>query len=80
VNSEEAIDIVLAEAYADKDALWTGVRQCKYVPFNPVDKYTIAFIQEEGRTFQLMKGAPQVDKQTDRQRDIQAGWTCQPTD
>jgi magnesium-transporting ATPase (P-type) len=34
----------------------------KFVPFNPVDKYTSATIQElsTGRVFRLLKGSPQV--------------------
>lgn len=34
----------------------------KFVPFNPVDKYTIAIVSDNktGRAFRVMKGAPQV--------------------
>ena len=34
----------------------------KFVPFNPTDKYTIAFVSENatGKIQRVMKGAPQV--------------------
>ena len=62
INSEEAIDVVLIESYAGKDTMWNGLKQSKFVPFNPVDKYTIAHVTEDstGKTYRLLKGAPQV--------------------
>ena len=62
INSEEAIDLVLVESYHGKEGLWNGLKQSKFVPFNPVDKYTISHITEEstGKSYRLLKGAPQV--------------------
>lgn len=49
---------VLSSQKSLKDA-WKLVR---FVPFNPVDKYTCATVQETatGRTIRLLKGSPQV--------------------
>lgn len=62
VSSEEAIDVVLHNTYPDHDNLWKGYKRIKFVPFNPVDKFTMAVIEDEttGQVFRLMKGAPQV--------------------
>jgi magnesium-transporting ATPase (P-type) len=65
VVGEEAIDLVLHNTYPDKEHLWAPAgpyRRLKFVPFNPVDKFTMAVVQEEGsgRVMRLMKGAPQV--------------------
>eukprot|EP00879_Flechtneria_rotunda_P000106 GHRR01000160.1.p1 GENE.GHRR01000160.1~~GHRR01000160.1.p1 ORF type:complete len:747 (+),score=230.67 GHRR01000160.1:4862-7102(+) len=62
ISAEEAIDLVLHNTYPDKDNLWRGYKRLKFVPFNPVDKYTMAVIQDEqtGQVFRLLKGAPQV--------------------
>ena len=62
MNSEEAIDVVLIESYAGSGTMWNGKKQYKYTPFNPTDKYTIAFVEEEqsGKKYRLLKGAPQV--------------------
>eukprot|EP00882_Tetradesmus_deserticola_P005625 GHRQ01005921.1.p1 GENE.GHRQ01005921.1~~GHRQ01005921.1.p1 ORF type:complete len:1073 (+),score=431.52 GHRQ01005921.1:381-3599(+) len=62
---EEAIDMVLAATYHDKDHLWAPngpYRRLKFVPFNPVDKFTMAVVQDEssGKVMRIMKGAPQV--------------------
>ncbi|KAL3143237.1 hypothetical protein ABBQ38_002088 [Trebouxia sp. C0009 RCD-2024] len=61
-NSEEAIDVVLAESYEHKDTLWNDYECPKFIPFNPVDKYTIAVIRENktGNLMRIMKGAPQI--------------------
>ena len=61
-NSEEAIDIVLIESYEKKDTMWDNRDQVKCIPFNPVDKFTIAYIKEKdsGETYRLLKGAPQA--------------------
>ena len=61
-NSEEAIDVVLIESYAGSGTMWNGKKQYKYIPFNPNDKYTVAFVEEEstGKKYRLLKGAPQV--------------------
>ena len=62
INSEEAIDVVLVESYHGKEGLWNGLKQSKFVPFNPVDKYTISHITEDstGNSYRLLKGAPQA--------------------
>ena len=61
IDSEEAIDIVLVESYDKASTMWDGLSQSKFVPFNPVDKYTIAHVTESnGNTYRLLKGAPQV--------------------
>ena len=62
IVTEEPIDMVLHESYADRDTLWSSYKMAKFVPFNPVDKYTIAHVHdpETKVTFRVMKGAPQV--------------------
>lgn len=62
IDSEEAIDIVLVESYPGKATLWDGLKQTKFVPFNPVDKYTISHVTNTstGETYRLLKGAPQA--------------------
>lgn len=64
IDSEEAIDIVLVNSYPGKDTMWNGLKQSKFVPFNPVDKYTIAhvFNTSTEQTYRLLKGAPQVGR------------------
>ena len=61
IKSEEAIDVVLLERTPEEE-LWRGKQQTKYIPFNPNDKYTVAFVKEtdSGKQYRLMKGAPQV--------------------
>lgn len=53
---------VLAESYEHKDTLWNDYECPKFIPFNPVDKYTIAIIRDlkTGEMMRIMKGAPQV--------------------
>ena len=53
---------VLAESYPHKDTLWNDYECPKFIPFNPVDKYTIAVIRDlkSGEMMRVMKGAPQV--------------------
>ena len=62
IDSEEAIDVVLVESYPGSGTMWNNLKQSKFVPFNPTDKYTIGFVTEpsSGNVYQLMKGAPQV--------------------
>ncbi|KAK9905068.1 hypothetical protein WJX75_009176 [Coccomyxa subellipsoidea] len=61
-HSEEPIDVVMRSCYADKDTLEEKFAQNKFVPVNPVDKYTIAIVTDKssGNTFRILKGAPQV--------------------
>ena len=60
--TEEPIDMVLYESYAERDSLKDQYTLKKFVPFNPVDKYTIAILEDKstGKVIQVMKGAPQV--------------------
>ena len=53
---------MLAESYEHKDTLWDEYECPKFIPFNPVDKYTIAIIRDKrsGEMMRIMKGAPQV--------------------
>mmetsp|Transcript_6324 Transcript_6324/g.19568 ORF Transcript_6324/g.19568 Transcript_6324/m.19568 type:complete len:1015 (-) Transcript_6324:364-3408(-) len=59
--TEEPIDMVLYNSYGKPDEL-KGFKTIKFVPFNPVDKFTAATIVQEssGRVFRVMKGSPQV--------------------
>lgn len=61
-DSDEAIDKVLQESYQNVEALYEQYEFVKFIPFNPTDKYTIAFIKDKhsGETIRLMKGAPQI--------------------
>jgi magnesium-transporting ATPase (P-type) len=61
-HSEEAIDKVMFSCYPQRDSLYDDYDRMNYVPFNPVDKYTIAILNEKrtGKPFRVMKGAPQV--------------------
>lgn len=53
---------VLAESYEHRATLWNNYECPKFIPFNPVDKYTIAVIRDlqTGEMMRVMKGAPQV--------------------
>ncbi len=61
-HGEEPIDIVCLESYPDSATLWDNYKLVKFVPFNPVDKFTMAIIQDAktGNVFRVLKGAPQV--------------------
>lgn len=54
---------MLQESYQNVEALYEQYEFVKFIPFNPTDKYTIAFIKDKhsGETIRLMKGAPQVN-------------------
>ena len=59
-NSEDAIDQAVLQALADPKSLDT-VKQTKFVPFDPVNKKTVATVTDgQGRTFEYAKGAPQA--------------------
>lgn len=62
IVTEEPIDMVLHNSYAGKDTLWNDYKITKFIPFNPTDKYTIAYVSENatGNMERVMKGAPQV--------------------
>lgn len=54
--------MVMHDSYPGKDTLWQNYTLKKFVPFNPVDKFTMAIVQENatGKIQRVMKGAPQV--------------------
>lgn len=62
IVTEEPIDMVLHESYPEKDTLWDDYKMAKFIPFNPVDKYTVAYVEDKstGKVDRVMKGAPQV--------------------
>jgi H+-transporting ATPase len=62
LRSEEPIDVVCHESYPQNATLWDNYSLVKFVPFNPVDKFTMAIVKENstGHVFRVMKGAPQV--------------------
>ena len=62
IVTEEPIDMVLHESYPNRDSLWDEYKLNKFVPFNPTDKITIAFVTDvkTGEKLRVMKGAPQI--------------------
>jgi len=62
IVTEEPIDMVMYESYADRDNLKNRYKLLKYIPFNPTDKYTVAVLKDmdTDKVFRVMKGAPQV--------------------
>lgn len=60
--TEEPIDVVLFESYPEAKTLKDRYKMIKFVPFNPVDKITIATIHDTqtNEKFRLLKGSPQV--------------------
>lgn len=54
--------MVMHDSYPGKDTLWQNYTLKKFIPFNPVDKFTMAIVQENatGKVQRVMKGAPQV--------------------
>jgi len=62
ISTEEPIDMVMHDSYPGKDTLWQSYTLKKFVPFNPVDKFTMAIVQENatGKVQRVMKGAPQA--------------------
>jgi H+-transporting ATPase len=62
LKSEEPIDVVCHESYPDNATLWDEWTMLKYVPFNPVDKFTMDICKENktGTIYRVLKGAPQV--------------------
>lgn len=60
IVTEEPIDMVLYHHYKDEAEL-KSYKTTKYVPFNPVDKFTCAtLLAPDGKVFRLLKGSPQV--------------------
>ena len=60
VSSEDPIDHAVLHALKDRSAL-EKFKQTKFVPFDPVDKRTVATVVDAaGHTEQYAKGAPQV--------------------
>lgn len=62
IVTEEPIDMVLYESYAEREFIKERYTLKKFIPFNPVDKFTVAHLVENdtGKYIQVMKGAPQV--------------------
>lgn len=62
VVTEEPIDMVMSESYADAEGMRSQHKMIKWIPFNPTDKFTVAVLQnnETGEVFRVMKGAPQI--------------------
>lgn len=60
--TEEPIDMVLHESYPNRDTVDQDYKTIKFIPFNPTDKYTVAYRQDAktGAIERIMKGAPQV--------------------
>ena len=54
--------MVMHDSYPGKDTLWQNYTLKKFIPFNPVDKFTMAIVQENatGKIQRVMKGAPQA--------------------
>ena len=54
--------MVMHDSYPGKDTLWQEYTLIKFIPFNPVDKFTMAIVKENatGKIQRVMKGAPQV--------------------
>ncbi len=46
------------------DTLWQEYSLTKFIPFNPTDKYTIAYVKDNktGAIERVMKGAPQASR------------------
>ena len=62
ISTEEPIDMVMHDSYPGKGSLWQEYTLIKFIPFNPVDKFTMAIVKENatGKIQRVMKGAPQV--------------------
>jgi H+-transporting ATPase len=59
-SSEDPIDLAVLRVLKDKAAL-SAFKQTKFVPFDPVNKRTVAtVVDQQGRTSEYAKGAPQV--------------------
>ena len=59
-SSEDPIDLAVLHALKDKSTL-AGVKQTAFVPFDPVNKRTVATVTDaKGETRYYAKGAPQV--------------------
>ncbi|PSC74572.1 plasma-membrane proton-efflux P-type ATPase [Micractinium conductrix] len=62
IVTEEPIDMVLHESHPNRDTLWEECTLARFIPFNPTDKYTVAYVKDKktGEIERVMKGAPQV--------------------
>ncbi|ARQ02291.1 plasma-membrane proton-efflux P-type ATPase [Pseudorhodoplanes sinuspersici] len=59
-SSQDPIDLAVLRALKDRSAI-EGAKQTKFVPFDPVNKRTMAtVIDAQGKTHEYAKGAPQV--------------------
>ena len=58
-SSEDAIDLAVLQALTSRGR--STVKQTAFVPFDPVNKRTVATVTDaQGRTFHYAKGAPQA--------------------
>lgn len=59
-SSQDPIDLAVLRALKDRSAI-EGTKQTKFVPFDPVNKRTVATVVDaQGRIHEYAKGAPQV--------------------
>lgn len=75
--------MVLHNSYAGADTLWEGYKLNKFIPFNPSNKFTVAFVTDAatGESFRVMKGAPQVVvRNCWNKDDIEAACTAKITE
>ena len=69
IVTEEPIDMVLYHSYSNQEELKTH-KTVKFVPFNPVDKFTCATVQRpDGSFVRILKGSPQVVLKRDSKMD-----------
>lgn len=54
---------MLHNTYHDRDNLWGQYKRLKYVPFNPVDKFTMAVVEDKqtGKVRGCWGGGASVD-------------------
>lgn len=58
-KGEDVIDLAIKNFLKSKDSL-TSYKIDKFIPFNPVIKRVEAVVEKDGKTFHIVKGAPQV--------------------
>ncbi|MGL4785865.1 MAG: HAD-IC family P-type ATPase, partial [Cetobacterium sp.] len=58
-KGEDVIDLAIKNFLKSKDPL-SSYKIDKFIPFNPVIKRVEAVVEKDGKTFHIVKGAPQV--------------------
>lgn len=58
-KGEDVIDLAIKNFLKSKDSL-SSYKIDKFIPFNPVIKRVEAVVEKDGKTFHIVKGAPQV--------------------